>query len=144
MLCSNARQLGAFSEGEAESVRPAACVTSALKQVGYLKPLSPTSDQTGALIPHKPAAAHSFSTGDADCFWSARVSPTAGGGACSSGLVSVKRRVSSAAPAMAEVPGTSSETITETVPASTPPPPQQVGACVRACVRGCLRAAGAP
>lgn len=28
---------------------------------------------------------------------------------------------------MAEVPGTSSETITETVQTSTPPPPQQVG-----------------
>lgn len=34
--------------------------------------------------------------------------------------------VSKAAPGMAEVPGTSSETITETVETSTPPPPQQV------------------
>ena len=34
--------------------------------------------------------------------------------------------VSTAAPGMAEVPGTSSETITETVQTSTPPPPQQV------------------
>lgn len=34
--------------------------------------------------------------------------------------------VSTAAAGMAEVPGTSSETITETVQTGTPPPPQQV------------------
>lgn len=38
----------------------------------------------------------------------------------------VNGSVSKAAAGMAEVPGTSSETITETVQTSTPPPPQQV------------------
>lgn len=41
-------------------------------------------------------------------------------------LANVNGSVSKAAPGMAEVPGTSSETITETVETSTPPPPQQV------------------
>lgn len=41
-------------------------------------------------------------------------------------LANVNGSVSKAAPSMAEVPGTSSETITETVQTSTPPPPQQV------------------